>query len=110
MVLLFQYGSILVLKAAETTWISCVLVDFRDKKGEKGLTYEGKEGYMRREWMKYVELSLLFQKADKGYTGRTSDSVFGFHLHRDVFWRMGPDSAGFGILFGTKGGNAAESL
>lgn len=58
----------------------------------------------------YAELSLLFQKTDDDYAGHISDPVFGIHLHRDVFWRMGSDPVGCGILFGPQDGNAAESL
>lgn len=58
----------------------------------------------------YAELPLLFQKTDDNYVGCMPDSVFRLYLHRDVFWRMGSDSVGCGILFGAKGGNAAESL
>ena len=58
----------------------------------------------------YAELSLLFQKTDNDYAGHIPDFVFDLHLYRDVFWRMGSDPVGCGILFGAKGGNEAESL
>ena len=57
-----------------------------------------------------AELSLLFQKSDTAYAGRIPDSVFIFYLYWNVFWRMGSDLVGCGILFGSKSGNTAESL
>lgn len=38
----------LVLKAVETIWKRCILVDLRDKKVGTRLEYAGKDSYVRR--------------------------------------------------------------
>lgn len=48
LVLFSALGSVLVLKAVETAWKSCISVDFGDEKDGKRQEYQGKDVHVRR--------------------------------------------------------------